>query len=55
MWIRGTGEPDTCDCGAVYLEKPFSEARRKELGQRARELEEQHGVEIGRASCRERV
>jgi hypothetical protein len=46
MWIRGTGEPDTCRCGAVHLEKPFSEARRKELGQRARKLEEHHGVDL---------
>ena len=47
VWLRGEGEPDTCDCGVVYrFKNPFSDARRKKLGQRARELARQHDVDL---------
>jgi hypothetical protein len=47
VWLRGEGEPDTCACGVVYrFKKPFSDARRKKLGQRARELAKQHDVDL---------
>jgi len=47
VWLRGEGEPDSCDCGVVYrFKKPFSDARRRKLGQRARELAKQHDVDL---------
>ena len=47
VWLRGEGEPDTCDCGVVYrFKKPFSDARRRKLGQRARELAKQYDVDL---------
>jgi hypothetical protein len=51
VWLRGEGEPDSCDCGVVYrFKKPFSDARRRKLGQRARELAKQHDVDLPAAS-----
>ena len=47
MTLRGAREPDTCACGMVYrFKNPFSAARRQELGRRARELAQQHDVDL---------
>jgi hypothetical protein len=47
VWLRCEGEPDSCACGVVYrFKRPFSDARRKKLGQRARELAKQYDVDL---------